>query len=117
MPNVKALSLMATQHSQTQSQDPTQQQDMWAAAAAAQNKPSKPQPDFTGILMLLIRLEKQTTDIVTTVNVPHVPGEYEKEGVELEKGRMGRLMEDAVEVKKKIVETFEVRDWGLFGEG
>lgn len=114
MPNVKAFSLAATQHAQKQ--DPEQSQDMWVAAAAAQNKPSKPQPDFTGILLLLVRLEKQQTDIVVTINVPHVPGEYRKEDVDLENGRRGPLMEDAMNVRQKILETFEVKDWGLFGD-
>jgi len=79
-------------------------------------KKSKEAPDFTAILLNLIRLETQKTDILITINVPHIKGEYKEDSVNLELGEQGRLIEDAVEYCSKIWETFEVRDWKLFEE-
>jgi len=59
---------------------------------------------------VLLRLQDKGTDILITVNVPHYPGEYEKAGP----GEKTQLMKDGDEIAKKIVETFEVKDWGLF---
>jgi hypothetical protein len=74
------------------------------------------EPDFVAILLTLIRLEGQKTDILVTVNVPHVAGEYEAGSVDLEHGRKGKLIERAGEWRERVLETFEVREWGLFGE-
>ncbi|KAF2758262.1 Mog1p/PsbP-like protein [Pseudovirgaria hyperparasitica] len=79
-------------------------------------KPPKPQPDFYGILLILVRLPQKKTDIVVTINVPHVPGEYVKEDVDLQAQRLGPLMETAMEMRGKVLESFEIREWGLFGE-
>jgi hypothetical protein len=70
--------------------------------------------DFTGILLILIRLEKQTTDILIAVNVPHVPGEYEKDAVNLDQQKVGPHLEAGLAIRKRILETFEVKDWSLF---
>jgi len=77
---------------------------------------NKPLPDFTGILLTLIRLEPQRTDLLVAINVPHVPGEYEYESVDLHAGRVGKLLEEAGEVMDFVLESFEVVDWGLFVE-
>lgn len=71
-------------------------------------------PDFTAIVMTLIRLEKQKTDILITVNVPHIKGEYDEADVDLELGKQGKLIGDAVEYSARIWETFKIKDWGLF---
>ena len=71
-------------------------------------------PDFTAIVMTLLRLEKQKTDILITVNVPHIKGEYNEEDVDLELGKQGKLIGDAVEYSARIWETFRIKDWGLF---
>lgn len=73
-------------------------------------------PDFTAIVMTLLRLEKEKTDILITVNVPHIKGEYDEEDVDLELGKQGKLIGDAVEYSARIWETFRIKDWGLFGE-
>ncbi|KAK0658585.1 putative ran guanine nucleotide release factor [Lasiodiplodia hormozganensis] len=96
MPNVPAYSLVATQH----------------PAAAPENR--RPQPDFTGILLVLVRLIEQKTDIVITVNVPHVPGEYPKEDVDFAAAKQGPLMDAATSIKQHILQTFEIKDYGLF---
>ncbi|KAM0474637.1 hypothetical protein ACHAPX_007581 [Trichoderma viride] len=71
-------------------------------------------PDFTAITMTLLRLEEQKTDILITINVPHIRGEYDAEDVDLELGKQGKLIGDAVEVAARIWETFVIKDWDLF---
>ncbi|KAK4994355.1 hypothetical protein LTR66_005600 [Elasticomyces elasticus] len=73
-------------------------------------------PDFTGILLLLIRLNGKKTDLVITINVPHAPGEYAPEDVDLATGKLGRLLEAAVQYRDRLLQTFEVKDWSLFGQ-
>jgi len=73
-------------------------------------------PDFTAIVMNLVRLEKESTDILITINVPHIKGEFNEEEVDLEAGRQGKLIGNAVEYAARIWETFKIKDWGLFNE-
>lgn len=73
-------------------------------------------PDFTALIMTLLRLERELTDILITINVPHIKGEYDEEDIDLELGKQGKLIGDAVDYASKIWETFKVKDWGLFGE-
>jgi len=73
-------------------------------------------PDFTAIVLNLIRLESEHTDILITINVPHIRGEYSEEDVDLQLGKQGRLITDAVEFSARIWETFKIKDWGLFNE-
>lgn len=63
-----------------------------------------------------MRLEKESTDILITINVPHIRGEYDEEEVDLAMGKQGELIGDAVEYAAKIWETFQVKDWKLFSE-
>jgi hypothetical protein len=72
------------------------------------------EPDFVGILLTLIRLEQQKTDIVVAVNVPHVRGQYDPAEVDLQSGKWGPLLEKGREMREKVLEGLEVRDWGLF---
>lgn len=74
------------------------------------------EPEFVAILLTLIRLVDQKTDILVTINVPHVIGQYDVGSVDLEHGRMGPLLEQAAKWRERVLETFEVKDWGLFGE-
>lgn len=74
------------------------------------------EPDFVAILLSLIRLADQKTDILVTVNVPHVAGEYEAGSVDLEHGKQGALLEQAGKWRERVLESFEVKEWGLFGE-
>ncbi|KAI5460266.1 hypothetical protein BGZ63DRAFT_244434 [Mariannaea sp. PMI_226] len=73
-------------------------------------------PDFTVIIMTLLRLEKLKTDILITVNVPHIKGEYDEEEVAPELGRNGKLVGDAIEYSAQIWSSFKIKDWRLFGE-
>lgn len=68
------------------------------------------------ILLTVIRLEAQKTDIVVAVNVPHIAGQYEGGSVDMEHGRAGELLERAGEWRDRVLETFEVVEWGLFRE-
>ncbi|OWO99334.1 hypothetical protein B2J93_442 [Marssonina coronariae] len=86
---------------------------------ATQTPPPKPgskSPDFTAIVLTLIRLESESTDILITINVPHIKGEYTVEEVDMQMGKQGKLIESAVEHAAKIWETFKIKDWGLFNE-
>jgi hypothetical protein len=65
--------------------------------------------------LTLLRLEKEKTDILITINVPHIKGEYDEEDVDLELGKQGVLIGDAVEYAARIWETLSVKDWSLFG--
>ncbi|TGJ77600.1 hypothetical protein E0Z10_g10671 [Xylaria hypoxylon] len=73
-------------------------------------------PDFTAIILSLVRLERERTDILITVNVPHIRGEYDEEDVDLQLGKQGQLIGDAVDYASQIWKSFKVRDWGLFKE-
>ncbi|GME35826.1 DNA ligase ATP-dependent [Neofusicoccum parvum] len=97
MPNAPAYTIIATQH------------------PAPQQENRRPQPDFTAILLVLVRLAEQKTDIVITVNVPHVPGEYAKDEVDFAAARQGPLMDTAAAIRQQILQTFEIKDFGLFG--
>jgi hypothetical protein len=66
--------------------------------------------------MTLLRLEKYKTDVLITINVPHIKGEYDEKEVDLELGKQGKLIGNAVEYSARIWETFKIKDWGLFGE-
>ncbi|PMD20495.1 putative ran guanine nucleotide release factor [Hyaloscypha hepaticicola] len=86
---------------------------------ATQTPPPQPgskSPDFTAIVLTLIRLEEDKTDILITINVPHIKGEYSAEEVDMQVGKQGKLIENAVEYAAKIWETFKIKDWGLFNE-
>ncbi len=63
-----------------------------------------------------MRLEKEKTDILITINVPHIKGEYDEEEVDLALGKQGELIGDAVEYSARIWSTFEVKSWRLFDE-
>lgn len=72
--------------------------------------------DFTALIMTLLRLEKYKTDILITINVPHIRGDYDEEEVDLELGKQGKLIGAAVEYSARIWGSFKIKDWGLFNE-
>lgn len=81
---------------------------------ASQPRNSSSAPDFTALIMTLLRLEKYKTDILITINVPHIKGEYNEEDVDLELGKQGKLIGDAVEYSARIWSSLRIKDWGLF---
>jgi hypothetical protein len=70
--------------------------------------------DFTATLLTLVRLEKQKTDLLLVVNVPHIPGEYKKDDIDLPAQKLGKLIEDGLNIRQRVLETFEIKDYGLF---
>ena len=70
---------------------------------------------FTALIITLIRLEKVKTDIVITINVPHIKGEYDEDDMDLELGNKGELIGNAIEHAAKIWESFAIKNYGLFG--
>ena len=80
------------------------------------SKNSTSAPDFTAIVLTLLRLEKESTDILITINVPHIRGEYDEEEVDLQLGKQGQLIGDAVDMAARVWGTFQIKDWNLFKE-
>lgn len=80
------------------------------------DRPSGGAPDFTALILTLLRLEKEETDVLITINVPHIMGEYDEDEVDLELGKQGKLIGDAVEYAARIWSSLDVKDWGLFSE-
>jgi len=96
MPDIPAYTLFATQPNRA--------------------KTKKNPEDFTGILLLLIRLENVLSDVLVSVNVPHVPGEYDEANIDFPTQKVGGLLEEAGTIRQKVLESFEVKDWSIFGE-
>lgn len=82
----------------------------------ASSDPKGSAPDFTALILTLLRFEEKRTDVLITINVPHIKGEYDEDDVDLALGKQGELIGDAVEFAAQIWDTFKVRDWKLFGE-
>ncbi|KAH7138274.1 hypothetical protein B0J11DRAFT_514006 [Dendryphion nanum] len=74
--------------------------------------PRRKEPEFVAIHLLLLRLREKGTDIVITINIPHYAGEYEKAGET--DGGVTPLMREGEKVAKRVLDSFEVREWGLF---
>ncbi|KAF2851261.1 Mog1p/PsbP-like protein [Plenodomus tracheiphilus IPT5] len=73
--------------------------------------PRRKVPEFTYIHLLLLRLKEQGTDIMVTLNIPHYAGEYEKAAGE---DGQTQLMKDSKVAREKVLESFEIKEWGLF---
>ncbi|KAG0635228.1 hypothetical protein HOY80DRAFT_1057689 [Tuber brumale] len=80
---------------------------------------------FIGILMVLVRLQQQTTDILITVNIPFNTSELvqaEKYLVSPRAGTTGgggeksQMLKSGMAVLEGVLREFEVLDWGLFLE-
>ena len=61
---------------------------------------------------MLLRLKEQGTDLMVSVNIPHYPGEYEKS--KNGEDEVTPLMKEGELMKDKILESFEIKEWGLF---
>ncbi|CBX98377.1 predicted protein [Plenodomus lingam JN3] len=48
---------------------------------------------------------------MVTINIPHYAGEYEKPERE---GAETALMRESRVVRERVLESFEIREWGLF---
>ncbi|CUS13294.1 unnamed protein product [Tuber aestivum] len=89
------------------------------------SRPSEDPECFVGILMTLVRLPQQTTDMLITVNIPFSTSEL----VRAEKylvsprvrttgggGEKSQLLRLGMAVLEGVLREFEVLDWGLFLE-
>jgi hypothetical protein len=70
--------------------------------------------------MTVVRLQEQTTDLVITINVPFTSvGMVAAEGALGWQGELsgvpGELLQAGMMVRDKVLETFRICDWGLFG--
>lgn len=81
------------------------------AKAKANANSASPAPDFTAMILTLVRLEKVQMDVVITINVPHIKGHYDEDEIDLALGKQGELIGDAVEFAARIWDSFEVRHW------
>ena len=73
--------------------------------------PNRKTPEFTYIHLLLLRLKEQGTDVIISINIPHYPGEYTKAQSE---GGETQLMRESGAVREGVLQSFEIKDWGLF---
>lgn len=89
------------------------------------SRPSENPEYFIGILMTLIRLPQQTTDIIITVNVPFNTSELVQAEKYLASPRVGttggggeksQMLRLGMAVLEGVLREFEVLDWGLFLE-
>ncbi|KAI9754426.1 MAG: multicopy suppressor of ts gsp1 [Lichina confinis] len=108
--SLPAYTLHATVHNHPQNQGQQHQ-----GGSVSQVSRSKPELDFTAIILALIRLPAAETDVVITINVPHFKGEYVPSEVDFDKADLGPQVRDAMQVRDEILRTFEVKDWSLFG--
>ncbi|MCJ1461905.1 hypothetical protein MMC07_000504 [Pseudocyphellaria aurata] len=111
--------------------------------------PSSPQPDpttpepsqtSTAILLTLIRLLPQHTDLILTVNIPlHQPPQFPpsfpsststqingdqpqasndegviNEEINFQTGTYGALVREGLAIREQFLRSLVVRDWGLF---
>ncbi|KAH6637681.1 hypothetical protein C7974DRAFT_146281 [Boeremia exigua] len=74
--------------------------------------PGRKVPEFVYIHLMLLRLKEQGTDLMVSVNIPHYPGEYEKS--KNGEDEVTPLMKEGELMKDKILESFEIKEWGLF---
>ncbi|KAK7744335.1 hypothetical protein SLS62_010239 [Diatrype stigma] len=111
--NIPAYTLIATQ---APKKPPPGGSERSSEGTSSSSSSAAPNPDFTAIILTLVRLERELTDILITINVPHIRGEYDEEDVDLELGKQGRLIGDAVDYAAKIWQSFKVKDWNLFKE-
>ena len=72
--------------------------------------------------MGLIRLVSQKTDIAVTLNIPKMSegdGLDESDEVTCDDDgtlKLGKAVQEGKTVMEEIWKTFEIKDWGLFGE-
>ena len=77
--------------------------------------------DFTILILLLIRLEMQDTDVLISVNLPYRGKQFTADVVDLEISIGSGVVNDSLELGLDMLDTirrsFQIRDWGLFGDG
>ncbi|TKA66256.1 hypothetical protein B0A49_08428 [Cryomyces minteri] len=69
--------------------------------------------DSTIIVLLLIRLVRQQTDIVITINLPHVSRGFEA-GQDVQQSELEKSAAIGKEYAEVILNSFQIKEWGLF---
>lgn len=108
-----------------------------ACTLIASTKPAVPPttpmaPTSTTILLTLIRLVSKSTDLVITINLPHLPAEVDavdgtiasgtlsggenRESVDFENRHFGSFVEEGMKVRDEVLRTLRIENWSLFGE-
>ncbi|KZF18907.1 Mog1p/PsbP-like protein [Xylona heveae TC161] len=68
----------------------------------------------TALLLTLVRLEKQSADLLISINVPLLKEEFPDESVDLENGEAGTSLNAAMAYRERVLATLEIKDWSLF---
>ncbi|MCJ1351681.1 MAG: multicopy suppressor of ts gsp1 [Icmadophila ericetorum] len=109
---IKVWSSSHTSMAKLPSQNPTSTLLATTHPSFANNSNS---PQFTALLLILVRLPAQRADIVVTINIPHVSGEYDASEINLEEGHPGHLIQEGMAIRDQILGSLEVQKWDLFG--
>lgn len=70
---------------------------------------------FVALLVLVIRMQEQSTDLVVTVNVPHLPGTHDFTEADLAGGRLSPLIETGLEYLERVTTSLEIKDLSILG--
>ncbi|KAL9042710.1 MAG: hypothetical protein Q9214_003700 [Letrouitia sp. 1 TL-2023] len=80
--------------------------------------PSSHTPRSAALVVALIRLVPQSTDIVVTISLPHNVVMLEsRPQVEFANRQTGDLFEEGMTIQNEIFRTLQIHDWGLFSGG
>ncbi|KAI5806294.1 hypothetical protein EDC01DRAFT_778136 [Geopyxis carbonaria] len=98
--------------------------NLTGTVSTRRHEPAHDPPLFAAILATVLRLPEHKTDIVVTVNVPHLTADAVRaEGTmaspvfagELS-GVRGPLLEAAMQGRQTFLDSLRIEDWGLFAE-
>lgn len=67
-----------------------------------------------GILLILVRLKEQKTDLIVTINLPQIATQEELREIDLPVGVWGKQLDAALVYQTRVLETLDIRDWNLF---
>ena len=126
-PNSKhSVPKMRTEKKSFRMAPPRADKPAYMITGTTSSRPSENPEYFIGILMTLVRLPQQTTDIIITVNVPFNTSELvraEKYLVSPRAGTIGGgggekspMLRLGMAVLEGVLREFQVLDWGLFLE-
>ena len=70
---------------------------------------------YTIIILVLVRLAKQSADVLISINVPYEPEPITTKDGEFNEVKLESLMNAGCLYEDQIIESFRIHDWGLFG--
>jgi hypothetical protein len=73
-----------------------------------------PEADFHVVIALLARLEKQESDVLILIQIPHKNDDVQEPDLKLSSPTS--KMRIGLDIAAQISRTLEVKDWGIFGE-